>query len=83
MTTQSLALEIDSDYDGRVALVDRFMFLVAALNASFDPVAYKRLGFRFFNMFDGARLARLGNYIRPDLLNFSNGVLDFSLHNYM
>ncbi len=83
LTTQSLALEIEGDYDGRVALVDRFMYLISALNANFDPVAYKRLGFRFFNMFDGDRLDRLGRYIRPDLLNYSNGVLDFSLHSYM
>ena len=83
LTTQSLALEIDSDYDGRVSLVERFMYLVSALNNSFDPVAFKRLGFRFFNMFDGERLDRLGEYIRQDLLNFSNGVLDFSLHSYM
>jgi uncharacterized protein (TIGR04255 family) len=69
LTTQSLAVEIEQSYDGRKALVDRFISLVDALHDAYAPIVYQLLGFRFYNLFDGDKLEAINDYIRSDLLN--------------
>jgi len=79
LTHQSLTLETQGDYGSREALVERFADIVEALSATFSNMSYRRLGFRFFNLFQGEKLSGIREYIRPELIGSANQFSEYNV----
>jgi uncharacterized protein (TIGR04255 family) len=72
LTSDSVALEVYGNYDGRDDFVARLLYVANAVEKSFRPAQMTRMGFRYLNVFDGEKMAHLSDFVRPELVAFGD-----------